>query len=99
MRGRIAILIALSVLLGATAVLAIWAAGALSIEAQHVFGDGTNNVQPTVAQQDRANELWVRSGALQQVVTPVATAALLCVTAVLSVLAWDWQLRTGRPQR
>ena len=93
MRVRIALLIALAVLLAAASLLAIWQSAVLSVEAQHFFGDGTATSQPNLAQQNRANVLWAWSGALQQVVTPLATAALLCVSAVLATLAWTWEAR------
>jgi hypothetical protein len=96
MRVRVAILIVLAVLLAAVAMLALWQAVVLSNEANHLFNGTTST--PSVADQSRASELWSQSSALQQLVTPLATAALLCVTAVLAILAWGWQRRVGRPE-
>jgi hypothetical protein len=94
MRVRVAILIVLAALLAAVAMLALWQAVVLSNEANHLFNGGSST--PSVADQGRANELWGQSTALQQLVTPLVTVALLCVIAVLSILAWNWQLRTRR---
>jgi len=97
MRVRVVILIVLAMLLAAAAMLALWQAVVLSDEANHLFNGTTST--PSVADQARANELWGQSTALQLLVMPLATVALLCVIAVLSVLAWNWQLRTRRADR
>jgi hypothetical protein len=99
MRVRVAVLIVLAVVLAAAAMLAIWQSAGAVIEAQHLFGYGTTTSPPSQAAQDRANALWTQSGALQEVATPLASCALLCATAVLAMLAWDWQRRVGRPER
>ena len=96
MRVRVVILIVLAVLLAAVAMLALWQGVVLSNEANHLF-DGSST--PTVADQARANELWSESSTLQQLVTPLATVALLCVIAVLSMQAWNWQSRARRADR
>ena len=98
MRWRIAVLIALSALLGAAAMLAIWKAGAMSVQAQNIFNE-SQNVSPTVAQQNLATTFWTQSGLLQQVATPLVTGALLCITAVLAILSWSWQVRANRAGR
>lgn len=97
MRIRLAILIALAVLFAVVALLAIWHSSVLTLEAQQIYNSGNSTTQPTVAQQDRATLLWAQSGALSQVATPFATGALLCVTAVLGILGWRWELRV-RPR-
>jgi hypothetical protein len=97
MRVRLAILIALAVLFCAAALLCVWHASVLGGESQLLYGDGSNSTTPTPVQQARASELWAQAGAFQQVVTPFATAAMLCVTAVLAILGWRWELR-ARPR-
>ena len=99
MRVRIAILIVLAVLFTAVALLAIWWSAVWSVAANAIYGDGTNTTPPTLAQQAHASLLWAQSGAIAQLVTPFATASMLCVTGVLGVLAWRWELRGRAPAR
>ena len=99
MRWRVALMIAMAVVLGAGALLSIVQANALSDVGQRLYQDIGQN-QPTVAQQEAANVAFQASSALQVLSTPLAVGSLLAVIGVLMVLAIRWQrLRASAPSR
>jgi hypothetical protein len=98
MRWRVAVMIAMAVLLGAAALLCIVQSSTLSSAAQRIWNSGQN--QPTVAQQEAASQAFQASSALGMLSTPLAVGSLLAVVGVLVVLAIRWQrLRPPAPAR
>jgi len=99
MRWRVAVMIAMAVLLGAAALLCIVESSTLSSAGQRIYQDVAQN-QPTIAQQEAANKAFQASSALQVLSTPLAVGILLAVVGVLVVLAIRWQrLRPPAPAR
>ena len=99
MRWRLAVLIAMAVVLGAAALLSIVQASALSEVGQHVYQDLSQN-EPTIAQQEAATRAFQASSALQLLSTPLVAGCLLAVIGVVMVLAIRWQrLRATAPAR
>ena len=99
MRWRVAVLIAMAVLLGAGALFCIVQASALSSAGQRVYQDVGQN-QPTIAQSEAASRLFQASSALQVLSTPLVVGCLLAVVGVLMVLAIRWQrVRAPAPSR
>lgn len=98
MRWRVAVMIAMAVLLGAAALLCIVQSSTLSSAAQRIWNSGQN--QPTVAQQEAANRAFQAASGLQELSTPLAVGSLLAVIGVVMVLAIRWQrLRGQEPAR
>lgn len=89
MRWRVAVMIAMAVLLGVAALLCIVQSSTLASAGQRIWNSGQN--QPTVAQQEAANQAFQASSALGVVSTPLAVGSLLAVVGVLMVLAIRWQ--------
>ena len=99
MRWRVAVMIAMAMLLGAGALLCTVQASALSDVGQRVYQDVGQN-QPTDAQQEAASVAFQASSALQVLITPLAVGSLLAVIGVLMVLAIRWhRLRASAPSR
>ena len=97
MRWRVAVLIAMAVVLGVGDVLSIVQASALSSAGQRVYQDVGQN-QPTIAQSAEASRLFQAASALQVLGTPLAVGCLLAVVGVLVVFAIRWQrLRAPAP--
>ena len=99
MRWRMAVMIAMAVLLGAGALFCVVESSTLSSAGQRVYEDVGQN-QPTVAQAEAANRFFQASSALQVLSTPLAVGSLLAVVGVLMVLAIRWQrLRPPAPSQ
>jgi hypothetical protein len=99
MRWRVAVMIAMAVVLGAGALLCVVQASALSDVGQRVYQDVSQS-GPTVAQQEAANVAFQASSALQVLSTPLVVGSLLAVIGVVMVLAIRWQrLRAPAPAR
>jgi hypothetical protein len=99
MRWRVAVMIAMAVVLGAGALLSIVQASALSEVGQRVYQD-VGQSGPTVAQQEAANQAFQVSSALMVLSTPLALGSLLAVIGMVMVLAIRWQrLRAPAPAR
>ena len=97
MRWRVAVMIAMAVLLGAGALLCIVESSTLFDAGQRVYMDVGQN-QPTVAQQEAASRLFQAGTSLQLLSMPLAVGGLLAVVGVLMVLAIRWQrLRAPAP--
>ncbi len=97
MRWRVAVMIAMAVMLGAGALLCIVESSTLYDAGQRVYV-GQN--QPTLAQQEAASRLFQAGSALQLLSTPFAVGSLLAVVGVLMVLAIRWRrLRAPAPSR
>jgi hypothetical protein len=99
MRWRVAVMIAMAVVLGAGALFCIVQSSALSSAGQRVYQDVSQN-GPTIAQQEAANQAFQASSALQVLSTPLVVGSLLAVIGVVMVLTIRWQrLRPRAPAR
>ena len=99
MRWRVAVMIAMAVLLGAAALFCVAESSTLSSAGQRVYQDVSQN-GPTIAQQEAANQAFQASSALQVLSTPLVVGSLLAVIGVVMVLAIRWQrLRPRAPAR
>ncbi len=97
MRWRVALLIAMAVLLGAAALFCVAESSTLSSAGQRVYQDVGQN-QPTIEQSADASRFFQASSALQVLSTPLAVGSLLAVVGMLMVLAIRWQrLRAPAP--
>ena len=94
MRWRVAVMIAMAVLLGAAALLCIVQSSTLSSAGQRIYQDVGQN-GPTVAQQEAANRAFQASSALGLLSSSLAVGSLLAVVGVLMVLAIRWQRVRG----
>ena len=98
MRARLAALVGLAVLLAVCAVVVAWVSIQLQFAGQRI-GLGLDAGAPTPADFVEQRHLFVLSLALQSMIAPLATAALLAVAAILAVLARRRQLRRGQLRR
>ncbi|MEO6114778.1 MAG: hypothetical protein ABIP33_00175 [Pseudolysinimonas sp.] len=94
-----AILVLLAVVLCAVALWAVSQSAVLDVEVNHLYGQDTGSSAPTQEDMSKAAVVGAQAAALVQLVTPFVTASMLCVTAVLALLAWRWQLRASAPAR
>ncbi len=93
MRSRLVVLLVLAVVLAVGAVALSYGA-AQSQHAGQVIGTSAHTSgQLTDAELAGENYLYVLAGALQSMITPVASGALLTVVAILAMLARRAQLR------
>ncbi len=93
MRSRMVVLVVLAVVLAVGAV-ALSYGTAQSQHAGQVIGTSAQTSgQLTDAELARENYLYVLADALQSMITPVASGALLTVVAILAMLARRAQLR------
>lgn len=98
MRGRIVVLILLSVMLAITAVVCLVRSNELQAAGYRFYTTATG-AQPSPKAVDTANHLIQAGAALQQLVTPLSTGALFSGLAVLVVLAGQRHLRETRRMR
>lgn len=92
MRLRLAALAALALALAAGSLAIAWATVQLQFQGQTLGASGALNA----AQLAEEQQIFVASFALQSMVAPLGTAALLAAAAVLVVLARSRQLRARR---
>ena len=91
---RVAVMIAMAVLLGAGAVFCVVESSTLFDAGNRIY-ENVAQSQPTEAQQAAATRFFQAGSALQLLTTPLAVGGLLAVVGVLMVLAIRWQRLRG----
>lgn len=94
MRWRVVVLVVLGVLMAAAAAVCLGQSGALTYASQQVFV--SSEPTPTQTEMDQSLRLGQTAFVLGTLATPLATGTILCLIAVLIVLARRWQLRRLR---
>ena len=92
MRWRLIVLGGLAVVLAAFSEYCVWQAGALLDRGQKMY-QVVDPSGPSQAVQEAANRLFQSGYVLQQLVTPIATGAVVSGLAVLILLARRRQLQ------
>ena len=92
MRWRSIVLAALAIGLAIAAGLCIGTETRLYVAIEEVYSTW-GNTGPTAAQAAKVGALNSQLSALDQFAGPVVAGSLLCVVALLILLAWRWQTR------
>lgn len=95
MRWRLIVLGVLAITLAVVTWLCVRVCGEMFADGQQIYTTSGGN-QPSQKVMDAATRLFQTAAALQQLVTPLATGAILSGLAVLLILARRWQLLDAR---